>query len=106
MHLRQEIADRLAEIRKGPPASCVACHGAEAPADGNVVYGGEQGTVDFSSDVPVINLPNLNGNGGGPIEIQLGSLIQQAMQQAMNPTPDKADPTPDKGDPTPDKGDH
>lgn len=82
MKLRKEIAERMPEIRKGPPASCIACHGAESPSDGKVVYDtASEQTIEFSGDVPVINLGGGNSDGAA-LEINLGSVLQQALQGA------------------------
>jgi hypothetical protein len=72
LELDPDIASRLSEIRKGPPASCVACHGSEAPTDGKVVYGAPQSeiTIDFGDlgssfqlgDNVEIQLPDLSPN--------------------------------------------
>jgi len=47
LKLRDEIQTRLPEIRKGPPASCNACHGSDAPTDGRVNYGDPQVEISF-----------------------------------------------------------
>jgi RNA polymerase sigma-70 factor (ECF subfamily) len=92
MHVKKEIADRQAEIRKGPPASCVACHGSEAPTDGNTVYGSPQATVQFLSDTPILNF---GGDGKSDMTVDFGSILQDALNTVQ---PAKADPAPDKGD--------
>ena len=79
LKLRKEIAERLPEIRKGPPASCIACHGAEAPNDGKVLYEGQGQTVEFT-DAPVINLSG-GSLDSGSFQIDLGSALQRAIEQ-------------------------
>jgi hypothetical protein len=87
LELDPDIASRLAEIRKGPPASCVACHGSEAPTDGKVVYGTPQAeiTIDFGDLGSSFQL-------GDSVQIQMGDL---------SPTVDPAPPADSKPD-----GDH
>jgi hypothetical protein len=87
LELDPDIASRLSEIRKGPPASCVACHGSEAPTDGKVVYGTPQTeiTIDFGDLGSSFQL-------GDSVQIQMGDL---------SPTVDPAPPADSKPD-----GDH
>jgi hypothetical protein len=87
LELDPDIAARLPEIREGPPASCVACHGSEAPTDGKVVYGTPQTeiTIDFGDLGSSFQL-------GDSVQIQMGDL---------SPTVDPAPPADAKPD-----GDH
>jgi RNA polymerase sigma-70 factor (ECF subfamily) len=84
MKLRKEIAERLPEIRKGPPASCVACHGAESPGDGKVVYEAPAQTIDFDADGSTGAVIQLRSGDlkASEITLDLGSALQQALQSA------------------------
>lgn len=72
LKLRDEIQTRLPEIRKGPPASCNACHGSEAPTSGNVNYGDPQVelTFDFGD---ALGGQIINGN---EIETAIGDALK------------------------------
>jgi hypothetical protein len=70
LKLREEIQTRLPEIRKGPPASCNACHGSDAPTDGRVNYGDPQVELTF----------DFGDAFGGQID---GSAIETAIGEAL-----------------------
>lgn len=84
LDLEPDLAARMPDVRKGPPASCNACHGSESPTDGHVNYGAPKGTI-------TLDLGDLGGETsfGDGVELQLPDLSGaiQATSPSSDPKP-------------------
>ena len=74
LKLRDELVTRLPEIRKGPPASCNACHGSDAPTDGRVNYGDPQVEVSFDLGDALGSQLDISNN----FELTIGDALNAA----------------------------
>jgi hypothetical protein len=83
LKLRDEIQTRLPEIRKGPPASCNACHGSDAPTDGHVNYGDPQ--IELSFDFGDALGAQIDGSA---IETAIGEALKSGALPPQVPSSD------------------
>jgi len=83
LKLRDEIQTRLPEIRKGPPASCNACHGSDAPTDGQVNYGDPQ--IELSFDFGDALGAQIDGSA---IETAIGEALKSGALPPQVPSSD------------------